>query len=279
MRDMKITPDMKIADVIGKYPQLLHVLTAQSPAFEKLKNPLLRRTFARLVTVEQAAGLGNLPVDTLLKVLNRALGEEYVGEAPSAPPAAVSAAAPEPPPPWLDEATVAATLDARPFQAQGKDPFSEIIKAIAPVQVGQIFRLQNTFPPLPLYEVLNKRGFIHWARQEGPEDWTIYFFKTPERPVLTTEHTESTERAEMPVSAVSSAGQTATLDIDVSELVPPEPMIKILEALAKLNPGDSLLVHHVRKPMYLYDKLNELGYTHETRELGPNKVDIVITKR
>jgi uncharacterized protein (DUF2249 family) len=269
---MKITADMKIADVIGKHPELLHVLVAQSPAFQKLKNPLLRRTFAKLVTVEQAASLANMPAQTLLEALNRALGEEYVAEAPSAPPAAApGAAAPEPPPPWLDESVVTATLDARPFQTQGKDPFSEIMRAVAPVQPGQIFRLQNTFPPLPLYEVLGRRGFVHWARQEGPEDWTIYFFNSGSQAMPKTPPTTK--------GLASEAGKRVSVDIDVSELVPPEPMMKILAELAKLSPGDTLVVHHVRRPMYLYAKLEELGYAHETRELGPNKVDIIITKK
>lgn len=268
---MKVTADMKIADVINKYPQLLPVLVAQSPAFERLKNPLLRRTFARLVTVQQAAAIGNVPLDSLLKVLNRALGEEYVPAAPGVPSPPTAPAEPEAPPPWLDEGKVVATLDARPFQREGRDPFSEIMKAVAPVQIGQIFKLYNTFPPLPLYEVLGKRGFVHWARQEGPEDWVIYFFKTGE--VTAPAARPATETAAPP------SGKTVTIDIDVSELVPPEPMMKILDALAKLNPGDTLVVHHVRKPMYLYAKLDELGYAHETRELGPNRVDIIITKR
>ncbi|MBI3965523.1 MAG: DUF2249 domain-containing protein, partial [Chloroflexi bacterium] len=65
---------------------------------------------------------------------------------------------------------------------------------------------------------------------------------------------------------------------DVSELVPPEPMIRILEALEQLAPGETLLVYHVRRPIYLYPRLEELGCTHETWEIGPNRVELLIRK-
>ncbi len=71
---------------------------------------------------------------------------------------------------------------------------------------------------------------------------------------------------------------TAEVTIDVSELVPPEPMMKILAALENLPDGGQLTVHHVRRPMHLYPRLEELGYTHTTTDLGPGKVELVITK-
>ena len=43
----------------------------------------------------------------------------------------------------------------------------------------------------------------------------------------------------------------ATITIGVSDLVPPEPMIRILETLETLEPGQTLLVHHIRPPVFL----------------------------
>ena len=63
-----------------------------------------------------------------------------------------------------------------------------------------------------------------------------------------------------------------------SPLVPPEPMVKILQALETLPDDSRLLVHHVRRPMHLYDRLDEMGYAHETRELGPGRVEVMIQK-
>jgi hypothetical protein len=56
-------------------------------------------------------------------------------------------------------------------------------------------------------------------------------------------------------------------------------MIKILETLETLPVDARLLVHHVRRPIHLYDRLDEIGYAHETRDLGPGKIEVLIQKR
>jgi uncharacterized protein (DUF2249 family) len=68
----------------------------------------------------------------------------------------------------------------------------------------------------------------------------------------------------------------ASVRIDVSQLTPPEPMQRVLEALAQLEPGQTLLVQHVQRPLYLYTKLDQLGHAHQTWEMGPGHVEILI---
>lgn len=65
--------------------------------------------------------------------------------------------------------------------------------------------------------------------------------------------------------------------IDVSQLPPPLPMVRILETLRELGPGETLLVHHTRRPIHLYPKLEALGCTHETSEPEPGKIEVRIT--
>jgi hypothetical protein len=55
-------------------------------------------------------------------------------------------------------------------------------------------------------------------------------------------------------------------------------MLKILEAIADLPPGGTLLVHHVRRPVHLYPRLDDLGCRHETRDLAPGRVELRIQK-
>ena len=75
-----------------------------------------------------------------------------------------------------------------------------------------------------------------------------------------------------------STAPNAEVTIDVSELVPPEPMMKILATLETLPPGASLLVHHVRRPIHLYPQLDERGYLHATRDVGTQNVEILVRK-
>lgn len=66
------------------------------------------------------------------------------------------------------------------------------------------------------------------------------------------------------------------LEIDVSELPPPEPMERILDALENLPRGEYLRVRHSRQPWPLFDILGELGYDYEMEELGPSAFEIRI---
>lgn len=66
-------------------------------------------------------------------------------------------------------------LDVRDDQAKGSDPFERIMGALIELEPGQDLLLINTFEPLPLYKVMEKRGFGHESRQRGPGEWEIRF--------------------------------------------------------------------------------------------------------
>ena len=53
-------------------------------------------------------------------------------------------------------------------------------------------------------------------------------------------------------------------------------MIRILELLDKLAPGQRLVVTHERRPLFLYPQLEDRGWSHETEELGPGEFRITI---
>lgn len=64
--------------------------------------------------------------------------------------------------------------------------------------------------------------------------------------------------------------------VDVSALEPPEPLERIVDALADMVPGDWLRVRHRRDPVPLYRMLRDMGYRHETIRLGPERFEILI---
>jgi tRNA 2-thiouridine synthesizing protein A len=67
--------------------------------------------------------------------------------------------------------------------------------------------------------------------------------------------------------------------IDVRGLEPPEPMVRVLEELKWLQPGQRLEVFHERRPMFLYPQLDDRGFSHETDEPEPGVVRIVIQRQ
>ena len=52
--------------------------------------------------------------------------------------------------------------------------------------------------------------------------------------------------------------------LDVSQLEPPEPLERILDALADLGPDDRLSIIHRRVPFPLYELLRGMGHRWET---------------
>ncbi|MGB5835071.1 MAG: DUF2249 domain-containing protein [Thiohalocapsa sp.] len=51
--------------------------------------------------------------------------------------------------------------------------------------------------------------------------------------------------------------------LDVSDLPPPEPLERVLDALVDLPSGDRLALRHRRQPYPLYDLLRRMGYGWE----------------
>ena len=61
-RDFDITAETKIAALLKHYPGLEDHLIGMAPPFKKLKNPILRRSVAKVASLHQAAAVGRLPV-------------------------------------------------------------------------------------------------------------------------------------------------------------------------------------------------------------------------
>ncbi len=66
--------------------------------------------------------------------------------------------------------------------------------------------------------------------------------------------------------------------LDNRSLEPPQPMMRTLAALEKLNDGETLIIINDRRPMFLYEQLDELGYSYETNERDDGSFEITITK-
>ncbi len=267
-----IRADWKVSDVLGHYPQLLDVLVDASPAFRHLRNPLARALRTRLVSVAQAARIAGLEPGDLVRTPNAAIG---IYSQESAPPTTVATGD------STDvrvDSPIAEDLDGRPQLASGEGPFSTIMASAARVPAGAALRLRTTFEPVPLYDVLGRQGFQHDAHQLGPDDWEIVFWRGAGAA------SNSSSAGGSPQSAPDLATTSLTsiegdiVRLDVSDLAPPEPMVRILEAAARLGPKQTLFVEHHRRPVYLYPQLDAQGFLHETRELGSGRVEILIRR-
>lgn len=67
--------------------------------------------------------------------------------------------------------------------------------------------------------------------------------------------------------------------LDVHELQPPEPMIRILSKLPELGPEDTLVVTHHREPVPLYAHLEAAGFAHAIEKLADGQFQLTIRKQ
>ena len=259
-----IAADVTLARLLEERPALLDVLERMHSHFGKLRNPMLRRMMAPRVTVADAARIANVSAEELLTELRRAADE--------APPAAAGCPVPgacgchamaggsgdaEPRPATLDGLRPV-HVDVREDIRRGDEPFAKIMAAVKSLGDDQVLVLRAPFEPTPLYDVLGRRGLAHWTERHEATDWSVWFYRG-----------EAATRAAAPASP-------ADLVLDVRGLEPPQPMVAVLERLDALAPGQTLVVVHERRPLFLYPQLEERGFVHDTQELEPGVVHIRI---
>lgn len=66
--------------------------------------------------------------------------------------------------------------------------------------------------------------------------------------------------------------------LDNRGLEPPQPMMRTLAKLEELQSGETLQIINDRRPMFLYEQLDELGYKHSTEPNEDGSYTITITK-
>jgi uncharacterized protein (DUF2249 family) len=249
-----ISGDMMVAHLLDEHPELAEVLARYHAPFAQLSDPLRRRVMAPRITVADAAHMAGVSAGDLLAALRAAVGEVGPPRAASPPPAlspeargserhempALLAAVPE---------GRRVHLDVRESIRQGEEPFARIMAAVKTLARDQAIVLHVPFEPIPLYDVLGKRGFGHWTERHAADDWSVSFYR---------------EAAE-PGPVAAPAGHDRRV-IDVRGLEPPRPMVEVLEAIDRLAPGAELEVLHDRRPALLYPLLEDRGYVHDTDE-------------
>jgi uncharacterized protein (DUF2249 family) len=271
-----IRPADRVSAVLARDASLVDVFVAVSPAFERLRNPAMRRVMTRLVTVEQAARIAGVEAAALVALLNAhmsgvvasavlesvaPLHAAYASaEAGSAAPQ-VSQVAQLPPQALrgIAEADIV-HVDVRDELRAGREPFSLIMDAVRRVPPGGALALRAIFEPVPLYQVMERRGFTHTTTRAAADDWTVWF-----HPSGDVAPGDTSSPVPVPADAAHGADGDVVI-LDVRELEQPEPMVRTLEALERLPRGSTLVQLNVRVPRFLLPTLEERGFEYQVNE-------------
>jgi hypothetical protein len=157
-----ITPETKVGDLLKHYPELEEVLVGTSPAYKALKNPVLRRTVAKIANLRQVAKVGNVPLGRLIGELRAAAGQTPAAEALDADTST------EARPPWAQPQAVSIRFDARPLIEGGGHPMERVMTDLGELGKGAIYELTTPFVPAPLIDLAKQKGFEAVSSWEGP---------------------------------------------------------------------------------------------------------------
>lgn len=159
-----IEPGMKVAALLEEYPELEEVLIGIAPPFQKLRNPVLRRSVAKVASLRQAAAVARIPVGDLINQLLGPLGEGQLAIAGEGDRPADSTAPPE----WVTSGRVVSQVDAKTELA--RMPILAVLERTRRLRAGELVELRTDFLPAPGIDLMRQRGLRVWSRFDGPGD-------------------------------------------------------------------------------------------------------------
>ena len=172
-KSLEIRPSTKVAQLLDAYPELEEVLIRMAPPFKKLKNPILRKSVAKVATLKQAAIAGRLDLSSMINQLREAIGqaplgameaiseEHYLGTAPS----------------WFDQSCVASSIDDRSGDSD-EMAINRILRALRDLDARQVVELTTSFLPAPGIDVARNKGLLTWTLREEEELYKTYFTRS-----------------------------------------------------------------------------------------------------
>ncbi len=169
--EIEITPSVTVHTLLEAYPELEEVLIGIAPPFKKLRNPLLRKSVAKVATIKHISSVGNVPLNELIDKLREAVGQpvstesysdqDYFGEQPD----------------WFSPDKITLSVDEDKMDDKDQMTLVTILRDTKNVKKGDIIELVTSFLPAPGIEILKSKGYSVWTRRENDDIIKSYFLK------------------------------------------------------------------------------------------------------
>ncbi len=176
-QNFSIIPSTKVGALLDHYPEIEDVLIGIAPPFKKLKNPILRKSVAKVASLQQAAAVARIPVTELVNKLRAAVGQEPIASKDVGDTISYFESQAD----WFDRTKIVASIDERESSDEDKMPLVTLLQKATILQQTEIVELITTFLPAPGIDIMKKKGFLVWSEQEEPDLIRTYFSK-PGRP-------------------------------------------------------------------------------------------------
>jgi len=270
---MKFNRNTRISTLIKDNKQTIEAIASVNKNFLKLKNPVLRRVLAPRVTVADAAKVGRVEIEVLVKKLED-IGFQFEGSKPKKQEAGFEKSSQKT---SSKEIKNLVSLDVRPTLDSGKDPFDIIMKTVKVLKDNETLKIINTFEPIPLIRKLKSKGYESWT--ERPEEGIVLtFFKKNTTKWVDDELENKVKKSSKDFDEQLEFFGNNIRTIDVRDMEMPEPMVRILKEIETLKKGDALFVDHKKIPQFLLPELEQRGYDILYKEIDCNNVKLLIFK-
>lgn len=270
---MQINENTKISEIIKENKSSIDVIASINKNFKKLKNPILRTMLAPRVNIKDAARIGGVKAGILLKKL------ESIGFTIEIEKDATELANPL----EINNKQLIAmknktiiTLDVRPILDRGVDPFNAIMEELKKLnETEETLKIINTFEPIPLLNILKKKGYEY--ETERPEDGEVHTYLT-KTGNASEEKVNKEVQLEDTFESMSEKFAGKLVQVDVRDLEMPMPMVTILENLEQLAPDQALFVNHKKLPQYLLPELKDRNFVYVSQAIDNDNINLIIYK-
>ncbi|GAB4172909.1 MAG: hypothetical protein Kow00108_07630 [Calditrichia bacterium] len=145
---INISAETKIGELLDVFPQLENYLIQLAPAYKNLKNPILRKTVAKVATLGQVARVGNMKSEALVnKICDFLQIEGEVVQQNTEQQTEIPG-----------NLTIVDKIDARPMLARNEHPVGVVINKLKTLKANQGFELVTPFVPAPLLDKIEENN-------------------------------------------------------------------------------------------------------------------------
>ncbi len=170
MIKLTITPKTKIFDLLEAFPEIEETLIDQAPQFDKLRNPLLRKTIGKVTTLSQAAAVGGINVEELVNVLRKEAGQAHLSDFDHQDTNYITKR-----PRWFTERRITITIDVRDMLHEGEQPVYEVLSSVKKLKKKEILKVIAPFLPAPLIDKAIGLDYSYWINEISDEEIYVYF--------------------------------------------------------------------------------------------------------
>ena len=170
--NIEITPSTKVNDLLNAYPELEETLIGIAPPFKKLKNPILRKSVARVATIKHISSVGNVPLNELINKLRMAVGQSVTDDSYEDENYFLDK------PDWFSEDKISLSFNEEKLGDKDKMTLVTMLQEAKNVKEGEIIELTTRFLPAPGIDRMKSKGYSVWTVKEEDDLIKSYFLKS-----------------------------------------------------------------------------------------------------